>query len=140
MSKTLLDTDILSEVFKERNAVVLACARRYVRSHRVPTFASVSMVEMLSGLYARDAKSQLASAEAFLACHDQIVPQPEDYKLSAKIIGTLVQQGRPIGKEDPLIAACAINRNLPLATGNTRHYQYVVDAGFAMTLENWRGF
>jgi len=66
------------------------------------------------------------------------VPLPEDYLLSAKIIGALRRQGRPIGTEDPLIAACAFNRGMPVATGNTKHYQFIVDAGFDLILENWR--
>jgi predicted nucleic acid-binding protein len=82
--KTIIDTDILSEIFKQRNATVLANAERYVREFGVLTFASVSVVEILSGLYARDARGRLADVQAFLDFHEQLLPQSEDYKLSAE--------------------------------------------------------
>lgn len=138
MAETVLDTDILSEIYKRRDLVVLANAKRYLREYSALTYASVSLVEILSGLYAKDARRQLADTLLFLESQTQIIPQPEDYKLAAQIIGLLVRRGRPIGSDDPLIAACAINRGMKVATGNIRHYQFVVDAGFTLELVNWR--
>jgi tRNA(fMet)-specific endonuclease VapC len=46
--------------------------------------------------------------------------------------------GKEIGKADPVIAACAFRRNLIMVTGNVKHYQYVVDVGFPIVIENWR--
>jgi predicted nucleic acid-binding protein len=134
----ILDTDTLSETYKQKNSSVVERAKAYLRAFPLLPYTSVSVIEMLSGLYAKDARNQLARAEAFLARHDQIVPEPADYQLAAEIIGKLTRQGTPIGTEDPLIAACALNRRLPLATCNTRHYQYVIDAGFPLQLENWK--
>ena len=47
MTDTILDTDILSEIFKERNVAVLSHALAYVRDHNRLTFTSVSVSEML---------------------------------------------------------------------------------------------
>lgn len=138
MHKVILDTDILSETFKQRDPVVVAHARDYLHTHATLSYTSVSLVEILSGLHAKDAKNQIARAEAFLSRHEQIVPDGDDYMLAARIIGELQIAGRPIGWDDPVISACAIRRDMPIATGNTKHYQQIVDIGYKLTLENWR--
>ena len=138
MTDTILDTDILSEILKERNSIVLGHALAYLQDHERLTFTSVSVNELLLGLYVKDAKQQLAKATAFLKSHDELVPLSNDYWLAAQINAALRRSGKPIGDADPLIAACAINRDMILATGNTRHYEYVSDAGFTLRIENWR--
>lgn len=55
MPETVLDTEILSEIFKRKNTAVLVNARRYVEQEGTLSFTSVSVVEMLSGLYQRPA-------------------------------------------------------------------------------------
>jgi tRNA(fMet)-specific endonuclease VapC len=136
--KVIFDTDILSEAFKQRDPIVLARTKEYLRAHSFLTYTSVSLVEIISGLHAKDAKQQLARAEAFLSRHEQIIPDGEDYMLAARIIGDLYRTGRPIGWNDPVIAACAIRRDMPIATANTRHYQNVIDIGYSLILQNWR--
>jgi len=136
--KAILDTDILSEIFKERNGTVLARAEKYQRHHDNLIFMSVSSSELLFGLYLKDAKGQIAKAQQFLKAHEEIVPTSHDYWFVAEINAALRLAGKPIGDADSMIAACAINRSLPIATGNTRHYQFVIDAGFPIDLENWR--
>ena len=37
-----------------------------------------------------------------------------------------------------MIAAVAIVRGVVLVTGNTEHYQNIVDLGYALELDNWR--
>jgi predicted nucleic acid-binding protein len=96
------------------------------------------MLEVYSGLYAKDARKQIQSFEAFFQTNDEIVPESDDYIVAARIIGALARRGTPIGDTDPLIAACAIRRNLPVATGNARHYNFMIAAGFALEIENWK--
>lgn len=138
MADTILDTDILSEIFKQRDLIVRDRALDYLSQHVRLTFTSVSAGELLFGLYAKDATRQLSMAQAFLQSHDELVPESRDYWLAAKIGGTLHRAGKPVGVADPLIAACAINRGCALATGNVRHYGFVADVGFPITIENWR--
>ena len=105
---------------------------------RVLSFTSASVVELLTGLYVKDAKKQLAKTESFLGFHEQILPTEQDYRLTAKILAELIRARQPIGWTDPVIAACASGRGVPIATGNTRHFQRIVDLGYPLTLENWR--
>jgi predicted nucleic acid-binding protein len=37
-----------------------------------------------------------------------------------------------------MIAAIAINQNLPVATGNVAHYEVIRDVGYALRVDNWR--
>lgn len=136
--ETILDTDILSEIVKERNSIVLDRAAEYLKQNDSLKFTSVSVGELLFGLYVKDARRQISKAEKFLAAHEELVPLSRDYRLAAEINAALYRAGRPIGDADALIAACALNRDMSLATGNTRHYQFVIDVGFAIRLENWR--
>lgn len=138
MLKVILDTDILSETFKQLDPIVVARAKSYLHVFPTLSYTSVSLVEILSGLHAKDAKNQIARAEAFLGRHEQIVPDSEDYMLAARIIGNLQRAGRPIVWDDPVIASCAIRRGLPLATANTKHYQNIINIGYPLTLDNWR--
>jgi predicted nucleic acid-binding protein len=69
----------------------------------------------------------------------EILPFDEDIAmLAGSIHGMLSKLGQGIGDIDPLIAATALMNDFTLATGNTAHYQRIVDLGFPLKLENWR--
>jgi len=136
--KVVIDTDILSEIVKNQNPHLTSKAIAYVAEHRVFTFTSTTMLEVFSGLYAKDARRQLEKFREFFSTNDQIVPEVEDYELAAEIIGSLTRRGTPIGSLDPIIASCSMRRGLPIATGNVRHYGFVVEAGFPLAIQNWR--
>ncbi len=95
-------------------------------------------MEILRGLHLKSSHAQISRAEASFARNREIVPRVLDYRLAAEISGALSRRGTPIGVADPLIAACALNRNFALATGNLRHFGFVRDAGFPLRLEDWR--
>jgi len=86
----------------------------------------------------RTQKKQIDAAKAFLRANEELVPTSEDYWLLAEINAGLKRIGRPLGDGDPMIAAFSVNRGLVLATGNTKHYQFVIDAGFSLELVDWR--
>jgi len=136
--KVVLDTDTLSEIFKGQNPNVLVNAGRYLSFHERLSYTSVTVSEFLFGLYAKDAKKQINAAKTFLLANEELVPTSEDYWLLAEINAGLKRIGRPLGDGDPMIAAFVVNRGLILATGNTRHYQFVIDAGFSLELVDWR--
>ncbi len=50
MAPTLLDTDILSEILKQRNDCVLQSARAYLDEWRWFTFSVLTRYEILRGL------------------------------------------------------------------------------------------
>lgn len=137
-SKAILDTDILSEIYKGVDQIVLSNAAEYIRAHAQLSFTSVSVHEVLFGYYAKGAVQRAEKFARDMTPHDEITPTPADYRLAAQIRGTLQRAGTPIGALDPLIAACAIERELPLVTGNTRHHSFIQGAGYTLRLLNWR--
>lgn len=138
MNKALLDTDILSEISKGVDKTVLQNAADYLDLFPSLSFSSISVYEVLFGLGAKGAAKQSATFLELIADHEEIVPGALDYRTAAQIRAALHRAGNPIGTADPVIAACALRRGLPLVTGNTRHYGFIQNAGFALQLLNWR--
>lgn len=136
--KCLLDSDILSEITKGVDPNVVNNANLYLSRYEALTFTSISVYEILWGYKAKPAPIQAQRFLQLAAVHDEIVPEGEDYRLAASIRAALKIAGKEIGRADPVIAACAVRRNLVLITGNTRHYQFVVDVGFPLVMDNWR--
>jgi tRNA(fMet)-specific endonuclease VapC len=138
MNDSLLDTDMLSDVIKGLDPNVVTASECYLREHPFFTFTSVSVYEILYGLGVKQAHRQIEKFLKLVEAHQELVPTPKDYRLAADIRACLHRAGTPIGTADPVIAACAVNRAVPLVTGNSRHYEYIADAGFALILDNWR--
>lgn len=138
MTKGVLDTDILSEINKAIDQIVAQNASDYLDFYPQLTFTSVSVYEVIYGLRLRNATRQLREFLSKIVEHDEVVPTTEDYRLAAAIRADMQLAGTTIGSIDPIIAACALNRDLPLITGNTRHHNYIRDAGYALQLINWR--
>jgi tRNA(fMet)-specific endonuclease VapC len=135
--QVVIDTDLLSEILKGVNPVVVSAHEAYTRIHRVLSFASVSAFEILFGYGHKSATAKIERTEALFASNEEIVPAPEDYRLAA-IASSLSRHGKSIGLVDPVIAACAIRRGYGVASGNTKHFDYIRDAGYSFHLENWR--
>ena len=136
--KGILDTDILSEISKAKDQIVLLNAANYLDFHAQLTFTSVSVYEVLYGLGAKGATGQMRDFAEVISEHEELLPTATDYRMAAEIRAKLKRVGTPIGSIDPIIAACAISRELPLITGNTRHHGFIRDAGYALQLLNWR--
>jgi predicted nucleic acid-binding protein len=138
LNKALIDTDILSEIGKAKDATVAANAKTYRRSFGHYTFSTVTVMEIISGFQKTRATGRLA---AFLATLPQIEILPFDQptaELAGRIGGDLERIGQPIGVADTMIAAIAIENGLELVTGNTSDFQRVQQLGYPLTLANWR--
>lgn len=61
-----------------------------------------------------------------------------DTDTASKIYGELEKIGKPIGNNDPMIASIAIENQLALVTGNTKHYERIQELGYPLLLENWK--
>jgi tRNA(fMet)-specific endonuclease VapC len=138
MARVLIDTDIFSEIFKKRDLNVARRALAYQEERGIFSITVVTAMEITSGLHRVRATAQIARFEAMLAgC--EIVPFGEDAALLAgKMDAVLRLRGTPIDLNDIMIAAIAIGEQVPLVTGNTAHFEAIRDAGYALTIENWR--
>lgn len=138
MRKVLLDTDILSEYFKGHDPAVARHAAEYARQHRVFTFTSVTVHEIVFGLELKGATVQLRKALDWLDQNEQIPPTADDYARAAEIKASARKQGSVLELADCLIAAVALRLDLPVVTGNTEHFQAIQKTHAALVIENWR--
>ncbi len=138
MDKALIDTDILSEILKGKNAHVAARANEYTRTVGALSVSVVTMMEVVKGLQKvqrKDVINRFLQAAYEL---DIITFDGECAVLAGRIYGDLEREGQPIGRADPMIAATAIYHELTLVTGNTRHFKRIADLGYPLPLHDWR--
>jgi len=138
VNKSLLDTDILSEIGKAIDPVVARNATAYRKAFGRYTFSAVSVMEVIRGFQKRRSFRRL---QAFIASLPsmEVIPLAESAAVRAgQIAGELERVGRPIGIADSMIAAIALEHGLELVTGNTAHFQRVQQLGYPLTLANWR--
>jgi tRNA(fMet)-specific endonuclease VapC len=139
MDKCIVDTDILWEYLRGRNAEVRDRAREYLAEHGRFTISVVTVFEGEGGT--RRAKaSQGERALQFLERANQNAEVLGfDVACAAKageIAGAILRAGTPLAVAKVIIAGTAVVHGLVIVTGNTKHYDRVVP--FGVTLDNWR--
>ena len=138
MNKSLLDTDILSEVSKGINQTVTRNATAYRQAHGFLTLSVISAMEVIQGYQRIGASNRIQAFRNAIASEEVLLFDQPAADLAGHIAGDLDRVGRPIGRCDPMIAALAIVYGLELVTGNTTHYQRVQQLGYPLVLGNWR--
>lgn len=134
MQKTLLDTDVLSEILKQKNLATVESGVRYLEEHGSFSFSAFTRFEIRRGFLERQAVRQLERFEEFcrhsrvLAVDDAIIDRACDLWALAR------KGGFPCGDADLIIAATAQVYNLELATGNSRHFAWIPQ----LVLVDWR--
>ena len=134
MDAALLDTDMLNEVLKQKNANVVQHASSYLKQHGQFAISSMTRYELLRGLKEKAATAQLARFDTFclntliLPIADAILDRAADLWVEARKIG---QAGRDA---DLIIAATALEQSLVLVTGNTKDYSWIA----GLRLNDWR--
>jgi tRNA(fMet)-specific endonuclease VapC len=138
MKKVLLDTDILSEVLKAKDLLVQRNAKEYLGAFGRLTVSAITVAEIVKGFQKIQDERRLRLFDAFLNENEVLTLGYEEATLAGRISGDLERAGFPIGHFDPFIAAIAVVHQLPLVTGNTRHFLRVCKLGYALELQNWR--
>jgi tRNA(fMet)-specific endonuclease VapC len=137
MDKSLLDTDILSEVIKGVDQIVARNSNAYRLQFGRHTIATITVVEVVKGFQkkAPDRVDELVNRLA----NEEILPLGlEAAVLAGRIFADLERVGQTIGRADPIIAGVAISHGLVLVTGNTNHFERIKALGYDLRLENWR--
>lgn len=132
MPPSLLDTNILSAVMRNRPAVI-PHAQAYLAAHGRFTFSIITRYEILRGLKAKGAATQLAAFEQLCAASDVVPLTDAVVVLAADIYADLHRRRELIGDADTLIAATALEHGLTVVTDNTVHFARVAD----LPLQNW---
>ena len=111
IARSILDTDILSEILKGHNSVVVG---RAAQEYGLITFTSVTVYEIVYGFELKGASSQLKRALMWLNQNDSITPVADDYIDAAKIRAKASKLGSILELPDCLIAAVAVRLGRPL--------------------------
>lgn len=134
MDAALLDTDMLNEVLKQKNPIVVEQASDYLKHHHRFAISSMTRYELLRGLKEKSATAQLARFDTFcqntlvIPITDAILDRAVDLWVAARKIG---HAGRDA---DLIIAATALEHSLVLTTGNTKDYSWFA----SLRLQDWR--
>ena len=134
MDESLLDTDLLSEVLKGKDAQVLAAAQQYLTEHQRLAFSEITVYEIVRGMRANRAVRQLAE---FLQTVDtsDVFPISRSVLLRAADLWSDARRGgHPKDDADLIIAATALETRRVLVTGNTAHFSWIS----GLQLADWR--
>lgn len=138
MNRVLLDTDMLSEILKGKDETVARRSESYLSHYGKLITSAITVAEIVKGLHLKGRDDAMATFMHTLAAIEVLPLDESAGVIAGKIYAELDKTGRPIGRADPLIAGIAVANNLELATGNAKHFQQVVTAGFPLALVDWR--
>jgi tRNA(fMet)-specific endonuclease VapC len=137
VNKSLLDTDIFSEIGKGIDLTVARHAAAYLSAFGRYTLSAVTVTEVIWGLEKRQSIRRLNAFRASIPSME-VFPFAGAADLAGQIGAALDRSGNPIGLADTMIAAIALERGLELVTGNTSDFQRVQQLGYPLILSNWR--
>jgi predicted nucleic acid-binding protein len=125
MDPSLLDTDILTEIFKLRNQTVAANAAAYLQQHGQFAISAITRFEVIRGLRHKRATNSLQRFEA-MSAGMLVIPVTEDIlDRAADLCVEARHGGQPQRDADLIIAATALVEHRTLVTGNTSHFHWI---------------
>lgn len=134
MSNYLLDTNVLSEILKKRPEPRVLERLRATPARSLATSA-VCVTELRCGAARHPQGTRLWDRIAReLLARIRILPFGEAEAVRAgDLLAVLQSSGTPIGIEDVLIGATALQENLTVVTRNTRHFRRIP----GLAVESW---
>lgn len=130
----LLDTDIISEILKQKHPMVLQKAAVYLQAHQRFTFSDFTRYEVTRGLRAKGAARQLQRFATFCQ-HSQVLAVTDSvFDRAADLWVVADRGGLPKKDADLVIAATALEHGLGVVTGNTGHFSWIP----GLIVEDWR--
>lgn len=136
--RTLIDTDIWSEIFKGKNATVLARSAAYLSHHGRHTLTAVTVFEVVQGLQRVQRQDRIEAFRTMLDDVEVLALDQAAADLAAVIYGELARTGHGVDVGDAQNAPIALQHRVCVATGNVRHYARVQGLGYPLIVENWR--
>ncbi len=138
MEKTLLDTDILSEILKQKHVNVVKKAMQYKRIYNIFTLSTITVLEIVKGFHKVNLEDKLLKFLSMANSAQILTLSMRSAEIGGRIYADLERAGKPIGRADPMIAAIAIEHEMTLSTGNLNHYQRIIDLGYDLKIDNWK--
>ena len=134
MNLAILDTDLLSEILKSKDAHVLTMARQYLAEHQRFAFSEMTVYEVVRGMRSKRASQQLAAFLRMVGQCEVFAIDRSVLMLAADLWAEARTGGHPKDDADLIIAATALKAQRTLVTGNTTHYSWIV----GLQLADWR--
>jgi tRNA(fMet)-specific endonuclease VapC len=134
VTRYLLDTNVLSELLRKRPDAALLEHVRAVRRAELATSA-VCVMELRYGaaLHANGA-ALWARIQTDLLHRLRVLPLSDAAAVRAgDVLASLRKRGTPIGLEDVLIGATALEAGLVVSTRNISHFERIE----GLTVESW---
>jgi len=132
MNTSVLDTDTLSAIMRQ-DADAVSNARQYLASHPRLTISIITRYEILRGLMAKNATTQIAKFDRLCGTMDVLQLTDPIVVRAASVYGQLRQTGKPIGDADILIAATCLENGHDIVTNNTSHFSRIP----RLVVQNW---
>jgi tRNA(fMet)-specific endonuclease VapC len=131
-ARYLLDTNVLSELMRHPRG---AAAERLQAVGDANVFTSVVVAcELRFGARKRDSATLTARVEDLLASIEVVALEPGVDRHYGEIRDALERRGLPIGANDLLIAAHALQQDATLVTDNVAEFRRVP----SLRVESWR--
>lgn len=137
-TRIILDTDIWSEILKAKDPVVAEKARAYHAQQGFYTVSVITVMEVVYGYSRVGRDDRIRQFLGLLARAEVLWLDPTVAELAGRIRSDLERLGSKLTTEDLLIAATALRHGLAVATGNTRHFVKIQEAGYPLVLKDWR--
>jgi len=132
-SRFLLDTDMLSQLIRAPQGAV---ARRLVAAGEGNVFTSaVVACELRYGARKKGSQGLTERVEQLLGSLEVAALEPGVDRVYAEIRCALESEGRPIGANDLLIAAHALEQEAVLVSGNVGEFRRVK----GLEVQDWLG-
>ena len=126
----LLDTDVCVEILRH-NPRILARFRAVQQEARIPFMTAA---ELLYGAEKSDDPDRnREQVEELLGSVDIVESDENTVRTFGYVKAHLVRAGLAIPDADILVAAAALSRSCPLATGNVHHFSRI----WGLQLQNW---
>lgn len=138
MNKVVLDTDIFSEITKQKNQNVINKAKAYFAIWGYYTISVSTVLEVVKGFHKVKDTVRMQQFFQQLVNYEILPLESDSAKVAGLLYADLESNGKTIGRCDPIIAAIAIHNDLTLVTGNTKHYKRIQELGYPLKLENWK--
>jgi predicted nucleic acid-binding protein len=138
MTKSLLDTDMFSEILKGIDQTVAQHAVAYHATFGQYTISVITILEIVKGLHKVGRETRIQQFLDSLEHVEILAFDRQSAELAGRIAADLERTGQPIGRADPMIAALAIHHGVMLVTGNAAHYERIKLVGYNLAIDNWR--
>jgi len=134
MEPCLLDTDILSEIFKGRNQDITDNANAYLKVHGGFAISAFTQYEVVRGLRWLKATTKLVAFERLCQAMTIYPVSVDVLDRAADLWADGATQGKPKMDADIIIAATALVHGRELVTGNIAHFDWIS----GLTISSWR--